>query len=205
MTWIIPQSRLNQQCPFLEKEYPYYTTEFSFVHFINQDLELKWKLILERDDSWVVVNLQNTNDKSVFDKKELRNAELRWSVKLRKSQAEEIYLKSNSIEDEIITIDLQSLLLNKSKGIAICDLASFDRYVVKGMYIMVVSIEIEYFQNKKKKLSILQHARRFSASISDLSSIYSKVTKARRSISSGLGFSTPSRSWIGKTLVITDN
>jgi len=200
MTWIIPQSRLNQQCPFLEKEYPYYTTEFSFVHFINQDLELKWKLILERDDSWVVVNLQNTNDKSVFDKKELRNAELRWSVKLRKSQAEEIYLKSNSIEDEIITIDLQSLLLNKSKGIAICDLACFDRYVVKGMYIMVVSIEIEYFQNKKKKLSILQHARRFSASISDLSSIYSKVTKARRSISSGLGFSTPSRSWIGKTV-----
>ena len=82
MTWIIPQSRLNQQCPFLEKEYPYYTTEFSFVHFINQDLELKWKLILERDDSWVVVNLQNTNDKSVFDKKELRNQYEMYTSKL---------------------------------------------------------------------------------------------------------------------------
>jgi len=200
MTWIIPQSRLNQQCPFLEKEYPYYTTEFSFVHFINQELELKWKLILERDDGWVVVNLQNTNDRSVFEKKELRNAELRWSVKLRKSQDEEIYPSSNSIEDEIITTDLQSLLLNTSKGIAICDFASFDRCVVGGMYIIVASIEIEYFQNKKKKLSILQHARRVSASISDLSSIYSKVTKARRSIASGLGLSTPSRSWIGKTV-----
>ena len=35
MIWVIPQSRLNKQCPFLEKQYPYFTTEFSILREIH--------------------------------------------------------------------------------------------------------------------------------------------------------------------------
>ena len=47
MMWVIPQSRLDRQCPFLEKEYPYFTTDFSMLHYSVKDLEVKLKLILE--------------------------------------------------------------------------------------------------------------------------------------------------------------
>ena len=43
MTWTIPQSRLNQQCPFLEKEFPYFTTDFSFLHFSSIARKKSWK------------------------------------------------------------------------------------------------------------------------------------------------------------------
>ena len=79
MTWTIPQSRLNQQCPFLEKQFPYYTTDFSFLHF-STDLELKWRLVLEKKGEFVSLNLINTNDGSVFERKEMKNVELKWNL-----------------------------------------------------------------------------------------------------------------------------
>ena len=85
MHWIIPQSRLDKHCPFLEKEYPYFATEFSILH-PNTMLEMKWRLELERKEDNVSVNILNVNEKSVFDKKELMNVEVRWNFRLMSSQ-----------------------------------------------------------------------------------------------------------------------
>ena len=79
MNWTIPQSRLNQHCPFLEKQFPYFTTDFSFLHF-SSDLELKWRLILEKKGDFVSLNLINTNDGSVFERKEMKTVAIEFQT-----------------------------------------------------------------------------------------------------------------------------
>ena len=113
MNWTIPQSRLNQHCPFLEKQFPYYTTDFSFLHF-SSDLELKWRLVLERKGDFVSLNLINTNDGSVFERKEMKNAELKWNLLQQQpqDQNEESELGDDvSLFDEspTVAIDFQNL------------------------------------------------------------------------------------------------
>ena len=39
------QSGINQECSFLDREYPYFTTDFSMFHHQNPEIELKWKLV----------------------------------------------------------------------------------------------------------------------------------------------------------------
>ena len=208
MHWVIPQSRINQQCPFLEREYPYFTTDFSMLHHQNPEIELKWKLVLERHEGFVTVNLMNVNDKSIFTKKEMKNVDVRWSIQIHRSINPDRYStssnqdvpgNSNTVFSE--AIDFQSLHMGMAKPVPICDVFDFDSLCVNGKYTFGVSIEIEYFQQERKKLSMLQQAKKYSSSISEISSIYSKVNKTRESLSSGFGIlSSPSRSWIAKTL-----
>ena len=87
MQWMIPQSRLNQQCPFLEKEYPYYTTDFSTLHYFTKDLEFKWKLTLERQGDNVVVDLSSCNDDDKSVKKEVKNILVNWSASISNSES----------------------------------------------------------------------------------------------------------------------
>ena len=208
MHWVIPQSRINQQCPFLEREYPYFTTDFSMLHHQNPEIELKWKLVLERHEGFVTVNLMNVNDKSIFTKKEMKNVDVRWSIQIHRatnpdgystSSNQDVSGNSNTVFSE--AIDFQSLHMGMAKPVPICDVFDFDSLCVNGKYTFGVSIEIEYFQQERKKLSMLQQAKKYSSSISEISSIYSKVNKTRESLSSGFGIlSSPSRSWIAKTL-----
>ena len=107
MNWTIPQSRLNQQCPFLEKQFPYYTTDFSFLHF-SSDLELKWRLVLEKKGDFVNLNLINTNDGSVFERKEMKNVELKWNLLQHQDQKEESELGDDvSVLDESPTVAIE--------------------------------------------------------------------------------------------------
>ena len=107
MNWTIPQSRLNQQCPFLEKQFPYYTTDFSFLHF-SSDLELKWRLVLENKGDFVNLNLINTNDGSVFERKEMKNVELKWNLLQHQDQKEESELGDDvSLLDESPTVAIE--------------------------------------------------------------------------------------------------
>ena len=208
MHWVIPQSRLNQQCPFLEREYPYFTTDFSMLHYQNPEIELRWKLVLERDEGFVTVNLTNVNDKSVLNKKEMKNVEVQWSIQVQRStnpegciSSSQEYLSRDPTAVFSETIDFQSLHMGMAKPVPICSVFDFDSLCVDGRYVFEVSIEIEYFQQERRKLSMLQQAKKFSSSISEMSSIYSKVNKTRESLSSGFGvLSSPSRSWIAKTL-----
>ena len=108
MNWTIPQSRLNQQCPFLEKQFPYYTTDFSFLHF-SSDLELKWRLVLENKGDFVNLNLINTNDGSVFEKKEMKNVELKWNLlqsELGEGEGDDVSILEDS---PTVAIDFQNL------------------------------------------------------------------------------------------------
>ena len=193
MMWVIPQSRLNQQCPFLEQDYPYFTTDFSMLHHANPELELKWKLILERNEDLVMVSLANINDKIIFDRKEMKNVEVRLKLNV-KSDLDQQQEKESTEDVPTVAEDFQNLRFGQSKGIMICSVDSFESLGVAGKYNFDVTVEVEHFQQPRRKFSLLQQAKWFSASISDIS------TKTRQSISSGLGVSSPSRSWIGKTL-----
>ena len=204
MIWVIPQSRLNKQCPFLEKQYPYFTTDFSILHYSAKDLELKLKLILERKQDSVYVTLSCTNENAMFDGKEFRHLEIRFCVDLKESQdqesGEEVLECKDKVNDSpasLVIDDFQELRFGQSKGVSICDIDSFDSLCRDGRFLFGITVQLEYFQKARRKFSILQQAKRFSSSISDLTSIYSKT---RQSLSSGLGLSSPSRSWIGKTL-----
>ena len=107
MNWTIPQSRLNNHCPFLEKQFPYYTTDFSFLHF-SSDLELKWRLVLEKKGDFVNLNLINTNDGSVFVRKEMKNVELKWNLIQHYDQKEESELGDDvSLLDESPTVAIE--------------------------------------------------------------------------------------------------
>ena len=203
MMWVIPQSRLDKQCPFLEKEYPFFTTDFSMLHYSVKDLELKLKLIFDRKEDSVQLSLSCFNDNVMFDKKEFRHMEIRFSVEIKDSRDSEDEceneMKDNgpSASASLVIEDFQDLRFGQSRGVSICDIKDFDALCSDGRFLFSVTVQLEYFQQARKKFSILQQAKRFSSSISDLSSIYSKT---RQSLSSGLGFSSPSRSWIGKTL-----
>ena len=108
MNWTIPQSRLNQHCPFLEKQFPYYTTDFSFLHF-SSELELKWRLVLERKGDFVSLNLINTNDGSVFERKEMKNVELKWNLlqsELGEGEGDDVSILEDS---PTVAIDFQNL------------------------------------------------------------------------------------------------
>ena len=199
MMWVIPQSRLDKQCPFLEKEYPYYTTDFSMLHYSAKDLELRLKLLLERKEDSVQISLSCFNDNVMFDKKEFRHMEIRFSVEIKESFDFEDgpKIKDNVPSASLVIEDFQELRFGQARGVCLCDIQDFDAMCSDGRFLFSVTVQLEYFQQARKKFSILQQAKRFSSSISDLSSIYSKT---RQSLSSGLGMSSPSRSWIGKTL-----
>ena len=199
MMWVIPQSRLDRQCPFLEKEYPYFTTDFSMLHYSVKDLEVKMKLILERKDDSVQLSLSCLNDNVMFDKKEFRHMEIRFCVEIKESIDSEdgTEAKDSVPSASLVVEDFQDLRFGQARGVCICDIKDFDAMCSDGRFLFSVNVQLEYFQQARKKFSILQQAKRFSSSISDLSSIYSKT---RQSLSSGLGLSSPSRSWIGKTL-----
>ena len=47
------------------------------LHHANPELELKWKLILERNEDLVMVSLANINDKIIFERKEMKNVEVK--------------------------------------------------------------------------------------------------------------------------------
>ena len=108
MNWTIPQSRLNHHCPFLEKQFPYFTTDFSFLHF-SSDLELKWRLVLEKKGDFVILNLINTNDGTVFERKEMKNVELKWKLLHRQHQDQNEDDVSILDESPTVTIDFQNL------------------------------------------------------------------------------------------------
>ena len=131
MHWIIPQSILNHQCPFLEKEYPFFTTEFSILH-PSLVLEMKWKLQLARKEDVVTVSILNVNDKSVFDKKEVMNVEVRWNCRLKSGEAEgPMNFLSEKLFSQRENMDVNSFQFFKdsqSEGRAVCDLASFESF-----------------------------------------------------------------------------
>ena len=195
MTWTIPQSRLNQQCPFLEKEFPYFTTDFSFLHFSSPDLELKWRLVLEKKGDFVTINLINTNDGTVFERKEMKNVELRWTL-LHQTDEKEISILE---ESPCVSVDFQTLRFGTPKGCQLCKVEDFESFAHNGRFTFDIKIFLEFFQ-EKKKFSIIQQAKKLSDSISEISSIYSKSSKSRTSVISKNRSSVQSNSWVGKSL-----
>merc|ERR1740128_1132290 len=169
------------------------------LHYSAKDLELKLKLILERKDDSVQLSLSCLNDNVMFDKKEFRHMEIRFCVEIKESIDPEdgTEAKDSFPSASLVVEDFQDLRFGQARGVCICDIKDFDAMCSDGRFLFSVNVQLEYFQQARKKFSILQQAKRFSSSISDLSSIYSKT---RQSLSSGLGLSSPSRSWIGKTL-----
>ena len=131
MNWTIPQSRLDQHCPFLERDFPYFTTDFSFLHFSSSDLELKWRLVLEKKGEFVTINLFNTNDGSVFERKEMRNVELRWTLVHQLCQQTE-HSPEISFVDEFpaVSVDFQTLRFGTPKGFPLCKVEDFDSFVI---------------------------------------------------------------------------
>jgi len=195
MTWTIPQSRLNQQCPFLEKEFPYFTTDFSFLHFSSPGLELKWRLVLEKKGDFVTINLINTNNGAVFDRKEMKNVELRWTL-LHQTEETEISILE---ESPAVSVDFQTLRFGTPKGCQLCKVEDFESFAHNGRFTFDIKIFLEFFQ-EKKKFSIIQQAKKLSDSISEISSIYSKSSKSRTSVLSKNRSSVQSNSWVGKSL-----
>jgi len=200
MNWTIPQSRLNQHCPFLEREFPYFTTDFSFLHFSSTGLELKWRLVLQKRGDFVTINLINTNDGSVFERKEMKNVELRWNL-IHQLSEESSLGEDVSILDEspTVSIDFQTLRFGTPKGFPLCKLEDFESFAANGWFTFDIKIYLEYFQ-EKKKFSLIQQAKKLSSSISEISSIYSKSRRSRSSVSSNQRNSVESNSWIGRTL-----
>jgi len=195
MTWTIPQSRLNQQCPFLEKEFPYFTTDFSFLHFSSPGLELKWRLVLEKKGDFVTINLINTNNGAVFERKEMKNVELRWTL-LHQTEETEISILE---ESPAVSVDFQTLRFGTPKGCQLCKVEDFESFAHNGRFTFDIKIFLEFFQ-EKKKFSIIQQAKKLSDSISEISSIYSKSSKSRTSVLSKNRSSVQSNSWVGKSL-----
>jgi len=201
MHWIIPQSRLNQHCPFLEKEYPFFTTEFSILH-PSSKVELKWRLEMERDNDKVAVNILNVNEKELFDKKELMNVLVRWNLRLKSGQAdgpmgvlsEQMFHQRENMEVN----RLQFFKNSQCDGRIVCDLESFDSFAIDGKFVVEVKMELEYFQFEEQKSSFLDLSKRFSASLSESTeSIYSKISFLQKdSVSEASGFSAPCHSWI---------
>ena len=200
MNWTIPQSRLDQHCPFLERDFPYFTTDFSFLHFSSSDLELKWRLVLEKKGEFVTINLFNTNDGSVFERKEMRNVELRWTLVHQLSQQTE-HSPEISFVDEFpaVLVDFQTLRFGTPKGFPLCKVEDFDSFASNGQFTFDIKIYLEFFQ-EKKKFSIIQQAKKLSDSISEISTIYSRSNKSRSSVMSTNRNSVQSNSWVGKTL-----
>ena len=168
MQWMIPQSRLNQQCPFLEKEYPYYTTDFSTLHYFTKDLEFKWKLTLERRGDNVVVDLCSCNDDDKSVRKEVKNILVNWSASISNSES--------SKNESLKTLELEHFN-DFSESFTMCSIDEFELFVVDGGFFFDIIFELEYIQQPRKKLSVLQQARRFSSSISDLTSLYNRVSR----------------------------
>jgi len=201
MHWIIPQLRLNQHCPFLEKEYPYFTTEFSILH-PSYTVEMKWRLEMERNNDKVSVNILNVNEKELFDKKELMNVLVRWNLRLKSGQddgpmgilSEQMFHQRENMEVN----RLQFFKDSQSEGRSVCDLESFDSFAIDGKFIVEVKMELEYFQFEEQKSSFLDLSKRFSASLSESTEyIYSKISSHQRdSVSDASGVSAPCHSWI---------
>ena len=73
---------------------------------------------------------------------------------------------------------------------------------LKCIWFWIVMCERKiYFWSFHWNWVYFQQAKKFSSSISEISSIYSKMNNTRESLTSGFGvLSNPSRSWIAKTL-----
>jgi len=158
MQWIIPQSRLNQHCPFLEKEYPYYSTEFSLLH-PTTSTEVKWKLQLERMNDKVGLHLLNLNEKDYFEiPAEVKNVGVRWTARLLSEQddgptrAPSGYMFYQKDYMEFAT--LMSYKDSRTEGRIICDLHSFESFAINGNFIVEVKIELERSQHEDKDWKI---------------------------------------------------
>ena len=150
MHWIIPQSRLNQQCPFLEKEYPYYSTDFSLLH-PTTFTEIKWRLQMERIKEEVSVNLLNLKDKEYFDNPaEVKNIGVRWTARLLSGPDDR---PTVSLNDHMEYATLQSYKDSESKRRIICDLLSFESFAIDGNFIVEVKIELEHSLHEEGKIS----------------------------------------------------
>ena len=202
MQWIIPQSRLNQHCPFLEQEYPYFTTEFSILH-PSSVLEVKWRLEMQRKNNKVSVNLLNMNEKEFFEKSEALNVQVRWNIRLKSGQddgpmgilSEQMFHQRENMEIN----RLQFFKESQSEGRVVCDLESFDSFEVDGNFAVEVKLELEHFQLEEKKMSFIDRSRRVSASLSELTEPVYSNSKQRKnlSISSDTScLSAPCHSWI---------
>jgi len=158
MQWIIPQSRLNQHCPFLEKEYPYYSTEFSLLH-PTTSTEVKWRLQMERMNDKVALYLLNLNEKDYFDvPAEVKNVGVRWTARLLSGQNDRpIGALSDYMFYQKEYMEFASLLSFKdprTEGRIICDLHSFETFAVNGNFIVEVKIELERSQHEDKDWKI---------------------------------------------------
>eukprot|EP00092_Neocalanus_flemingeri_P001637 GFUD01001747.1.p1 GENE.GFUD01001747.1~~GFUD01001747.1.p1 ORF type:complete len:555 (-),score=143.23 GFUD01001747.1:167-1831(-) len=202
MDWIIPQSKLNHHCPFLARDYPYFITEFSILH-PTSELEMKWRLELARKEDQVTVNILNVNEKTVFDKKELLNVEVRWNFRLKSAQDEDDGPMGVLMFHQRENMEVNSFQFfqdSQSEGRVVCDLESFDSFAIDGRFVVEVRMELEYFQHDKKKMSFIKQTSRFSASLSELSeSIYSRIDFPQKSFSIASDSSccsAPSLSWL---------
>ena len=69
---------------------------------------MKWRLVLEKKGDFVNLNLINTNDGSVFERKEMKNVELKWNLLQRQDQKEESELGDDvSLLDESPTVAIE--------------------------------------------------------------------------------------------------
>ena len=136
------------------------------LHYSVKDLELKLKLILDRKEDSVQLSLSCFNDNVMFDKKEFRHMEIRFSVEIRDFRDCENEMKYNgpSASASLVIEDFQDLRFGQSKGVSICDIKDFDALCIDGRFLFSVTVQLEYFQQARKKFSILQQAKRFSSS-----------------------------------------
>ena len=176
MQWIIPASRLNQQCPFQLNDYPFLCTDFSMLHPQHTVLELGWRLVLGGAvPGHVTLNLTSTVDKQLFERKDFSQLQVRWTGRI----SDETIL----IEDEKAPVNVKSFKSLKTESfqdLVLCDMAKFENLAVNGRYVIDVRVELETCQYEKKRQTFIEQARIFSASISDISSISTRLGKRYR-------------------------
>jgi len=158
MQWIIPQSRLNQHCPFLEKEYPYYSTEFSLLH-PTTSTEVKWRLQMERMNDKVALHLLNLNEKDYFEVPvEVKNVGVRWTARLLPGQDGRPKMALNDYmfyqKEYMEFSSLLSYKDSRTEGRVICDLNSFETFAIDGNFFVEVKIELERSQHDDKDWKI---------------------------------------------------
>ena len=85
-------------------------------------VELKWRLVLEKKGDFVSINLVNTNDGTVFERKEMKNVELRWTLLHQQAEEAEISLLE---ESPAVSVDFQTLRFGTPRGFQLCKVEDF--------------------------------------------------------------------------------
>ena len=118
------------------------------LHYSVKDLELKLKLIFDRKEDSVQLSLSCFNDNVMFDKKEFRHMEIRFSVEIRDFRDCENEMKYNgpSASASLVIEDFQDLRFGQSRGVFICDIKDFDALCSDGRFLFSVTVQLEYFQ-----------------------------------------------------------